>query len=178
MAIDMPRDERIARGRRTPKMVHVEVLLGWRRVGPLSVNRTPDGEISHIWMPGTGRGPGLYRLTFEFGGGEKLVYIGEGANVAARLSAYTRAYGARSRAKTEVRLARRIRAELGRGTEIVVDAAFSGKLNTIGRVRPIDMRKAAERRFAEAAAVLADADRGVDTVMLNRVLDEDWVLSD
>jgi hypothetical protein len=42
------------------------------------------------------------------------------------------------------------------------------------------MKNVAERRFAEAAAILAEVEQDIDgkVIVLNRIIDEDWWLSD
>ncbi len=77
-------------------------------------------------------------------------------------------------------MSRRIRKALAEGKAVSVDTATTGKIDLAGSERPLEMENVAERRFAEAAAVLAEAEQDIDgkIIVLNRILDEDWWLSD
>jgi hypothetical protein len=165
--------------KRTPKMVLVKVKIRWRRAGEVKAAVSSGGQgISYVRMPMTVRGPGLYRISIDLSKGRRAIYIGEGESVSRRLSAYTGIYNQGGRTKTEARVSREIRKALTEGRAVVIDTATTGRMNLTGAERTLQMDKIAERRFAEAAAALAELEQDVDgrVIFLNRILGEDWWL--
>ncbi|WP_028183448.1 hypothetical protein [Salinispora arenicola] len=121
----------------------------------------------------------MYRISIELQGGGHAIYIGEGADVARRLHAYTRTYDeGKRRKKIEARMSAEIRQSLLDKRRVTVDCATRASINLVGAERPLEMSKVAERRFAEAAAVLSESARDTEgqVIVLNRILDEDWWL--
>jgi len=161
-------------------MVYVEVSLLWRRAGgAAAIFRPGTREIYDVRMPTAAPGrAGIYRISIDLIAG-RAVYIGEGASISHRLYQYTRVYKGK-KSTTETRMSRRIRKALAEGKAVSVDTATTGKIDLAGSERPLEMENVAERRFAEAAAVLAEAEQDIDgkIIVLNRILDEDWWLSD
>jgi hypothetical protein len=73
-----------------------------------------------------------------------------------------------------------MRKALTEGRAVVIDTATTGTINLAGAERPLAMDYVAERRFAEAAAALAELEQDVDgkVIVLNRILDEYWWLQE
>jgi hypothetical protein len=106
------------------------------------------------------------------------VYIGERASIAKRIGQHVR-YNKKA-SSTGARLTRRIRRALAEDRSVAIDTATAAKINLLGEERPLDMRNVAQRRFAEAAAVLTEEARDKDgqVIVLNRILKDYLVLRD
>lgn len=160
-----------------PKIVRAEVSLRWRRAGEVWANFLPDTQqIADVWMPSAPVRAGIYRISINLASG-RAIYIGESSMTSRRLFDYTRAYDEEKKTP-ETRVSREIRKALAEGRLVVVDVATTGRINLTGEERPLNMRSVSERRFAEAAAVLAEDEQDVEgqVIPMNRILGEDWWL--
>lgn len=161
---------------RTPKMVRVEVRLNWRHYGEITVDFDHNQAIRRVRMPPVPDRPGLYRISIHLSSpidGNRYVYIGEGKSIANRIDAYRRAYGEGLKG-TAPSLSRRLREALMEGRAATVDCATTGRIDITGAERSLSMEAVAERRFAEAAAVIAESAQDLDgqVLVLNDVLGE------
>ncbi len=161
--------------------IGVSISLRWRPAGDVIAVRSRDGSVlCEAMMPVGSRRPGLYRITIPSGTG-RLIYVGESQRISVRLRAYKHPPKAGSR-RTESFVSRQIFRALEAGTKVSVDVATSGSI-VFGNVdRRLDMRYVAERRFAEAAAVLVEsesAEQDWSVAVLNRILDDQrWLAID
>ncbi|MER7247007.1 hypothetical protein [Kribbella sp. NPDC000426] len=158
------------------KTTEIGVRLKWRSVGDFSDPYT-NPDLSHIvWSPVRApRKAGLYRIIIPLGThGERAIYIGESANIARRLSSYGEDHSLRRKKSTESRVSDQIRQALRKRLSVSVDAATTGFVSIGGAEFPIDMLDLAQRRFAEAAAVVAESlnDTAGQVVMINHVSGE------
>jgi hypothetical protein len=133
-----------------------------------------------VWSPI--RAPskaGLYRISISLDAhGNQAIYIGESANVARRLFAYTKDYTGSRTKTTELRVSLQIREALSNDRSVVVDAATTALIGIGGDDTPVRMSDVAQRRFVEAAAVVAESltDKDGFVVMLNHVSGELYYL--
>ncbi|GII93485.1 hypothetical protein Ssi02_37160 [Sinosporangium siamense] len=102
-----------------------------------------------------------------------MVYIGEGACLAARVRYYTRRHNTK-RKTTQTLFSEEIRTALNEHRKVVVDVATTGTINITGFERRLIMEHVSDRRFAEAAAVMNEWERDKDGLIeiWNRVLDD------
>lgn len=146
-------------------------------MGEVRANFIPGTQqVSNVWMPLAPVRAGIYRISINLAVGS-AIYIGESGMIHGRLLDYTRAYDEKKQTP-EARVSREIRKALIEGRMVDVDVATTGRINLTGEERPLDMKSVAERRFAEAAAVLAENERDVEgqVIPMNRILGEDWWL--
>ncbi|MFF5078371.1 hypothetical protein ACFY36_15075 [Actinoplanes sp. NPDC000266] len=166
--------------RRPSRKTDISVQIKWRSVGEFS-NPYASPELSHIVRSPVRapRKPGLYRIIIPISPkGGRAIYIGESSNVVGRLFGYSEDYSRRRKKSTESRVSAQIRKSLAKGLSVAVDAATTGFISIQGSSFPINMSNLAQRRFAESAAVVAEAlnDKAEEVVMINHVSGEYFYL--
>ena len=161
-----------------PKSVGVSVSFNWKRRGaavplalPTHLNAAARLAKTEFFWPlhATSRA-GLYRITIT-DVDHRWIYIGESEHIQSRLRNYQRLYPSKPDS-TSLRLTVLIRKALIKEQSVYLDTTSTGKLIIGGSGRPLAMNQEAERRFAEAAAVLQEEElAGEDVWVLNKILD-------
>lgn len=129
----------------TLEQLQVNVDLTWRLAGQIALD--PDGFPKFPALP---RHPGLYRFDFGIGDdGIRTLYIGESKSLARRAGNYRNAKTDRSTQRTSRRIHKEIVTHLAGGG--VIDVAIATEVRSDNGT--IDLRRTADRRFAENAAV-------------------------
>jgi hypothetical protein len=159
--------------------VHASVSFVWQRRGqviphfPASGVRVFD-TLSFSWPNIPSAHAGLYRITIIGVDGFQWIYIGEAAYLPRRLHDYTKLYRSRP-AGTQSRITTLIRKTLIEDGAVYLDTVSTGKLAITGAERRIVMRQKAERQFAEAAAVIQEEQKWLESEeawVLNKILDD------